>query len=60
MTIAGTLGASMMITIVGLSWRDKQVSEAGGQVLISMVSGLLVALGYYMGSKTNGKNGEAK
>ena len=55
LVIAATLGASMMTTIVGLAWRDKQVSEQGGQVLIALTSGLLVALGYYMGSKSNGK-----
>jgi hypothetical protein len=53
MIIASTLGASMMITIAGLAWRDKQVSEQGGQVLIALTSGLLVALGYYMGSKND-------
>jgi hypothetical protein len=53
--IAGSLGFSVMITIVGLSWRNKQVGEAGGQVLIATVSGMLVALGYYMGTQ-NDKN----
>jgi hypothetical protein len=56
MIIATTLGASMIVTIAGLAWRDKQVSEQGGQVLIALTSGLLVALGYYMGSKSNGGN----
>jgi hypothetical protein len=60
MIIAGSLGASVMLTITGLAWRDKQVGEAGGQVLIATVSGMLVALGYYMGSKQNGKNEEKK
>ena len=53
LVIASTLGASVMVTIAGLAWRDKQVSEAGGEVLMAMVSGLLVALGYYLGSKND-------
>lgn len=49
--IAGTLGASVMITIVSLAWRDKQVSKEGGLVLIAIVSGLLVQLGYVLGRR---------
>jgi len=51
--IAGTLGGGFMMIIVGLAWRDKQLTPTGGEVLISLVSGLLVALGYYMGAKQN-------
>ena len=53
MIIAGTLGASLMLTVVSLSWRDKPLTDKGGEVVIATVSGLLVALGYYMGSKQN-------
>lgn len=53
--IAGTLGGSLMLTVVSLSWRDKPLTDKGGEVVIATVSGLLVALGYYMGSK-NGEN----
>ena len=54
--IAAALGGAMLVTIASLALRNKQVSEAGGDVLIAIASGLLVALGYYMGSKKNGDN----
>ena len=51
MIISGTLGGGFMLIIVGMAWRDKQLTPTGGEVLISLVSGLLVGLGYYMGSR---------
>ena len=53
MIIAGTLGGGFVMIILGMAWRNKQLTPTGGEVLISLVSGLLVALGYYMGSKNN-------
>jgi hypothetical protein len=52
--IAGSLGASVMMCVLALSWKKQSISETGGEVLIAIVSGLLVALGYFMGGK-NGK-----
>ena len=52
--IAGTLGGSLMMAVIYISWQHQPLSQQGAEVVISIISGLLVALGYYMG----GKNGE--
>lgn len=52
--IAGTLGASLMLAVVSISWQHRPIGEKGSEAMVAIISGLLVALGYYMG----GKNGE--
>lgn len=54
MVIAGTLGGGFMLIIVAMAWRDRQLTDKGGEVMIALVSGMLTALGFYLG----GKNGE--
>jgi hypothetical protein len=53
--IAGTVGGCVILAIAGLAWHGKTISDAGGRVLIATISGLLVALGYYMGSRNGHK-----
>ncbi len=54
--IAGTIGTGFIMIILALAWRDKQITDKGGEVMIALVSGMLMALGYYMGSQRNGGN----
>lgn len=53
--IVSTLGASMLTTIAALAWRDRQISDKAAEVLTATVSGMLVVLGYHMGSKNGQK-----
>jgi len=52
--IAGTIGTGFILIIIALAWRDKQLTDKGGEVLIALVAVFGAALGYYMGSR-NGK-----
>lgn len=56
MIIVGALGTGFLMMIVALAWRDKQITDKGGEVLIALVAVFGAALGYYMGSR----NGEKK
>lgn len=49
--IAGSLGGGFMMIIVAMALRDRQLTDKGGEVMIALVSGLLTALGFFMGSK---------
>ena len=49
--IAGTIGTGFILIIIALAWRDKQLTDKGGEVLIALLGGLLMSLGYYMGSQ---------
>ena len=53
LVIVGTLGASIMMSIAALAWRDKQLTQIGGEVLMATVTGLISVLSYRMGQKSN-------
>lgn len=52
--IAGTLGASLMLAVVSISWQHRPLGDKGNEAMVAIISGMLVALGYYMGGR-NGK-----
>ena len=53
--IAGSLGITLMLSVLALAWRDKTLGDKGGEVMIAAVTGLVGALSYYMGSKNGEK-----
>ena len=53
MVIVGALGIGFLMMIVALAWRDKQITDKGGEVLVALIAVFGAALGYYMGSRNN-------
>jgi hypothetical protein len=50
--IASTIGLSIVLTIAGLAWRNRSISEFGGEALIAIGSALVGSLATYMGTKS--------
>jgi hypothetical protein len=51
LVVVSTLGASVMMSVAALAWRDKQLSQAGADVLTIAITGLVSLASYHMGNR---------
>lgn len=49
--VVSTLGASVMMSVAALAWRDKQLSQVGADVLTIAITGLVSLASFHMGKQ---------
>ena len=52
--IASGLVVWGLFMIVGLAWRNRSISEAGGELLLAVAGGLSASLAAYFATRSNG------